>query len=188
MSAAGSIDRRFGILARSGLTATDIAWALDRSVEEVEARLGARRDPADGAEEPVMAARETAIRRQVFANDNRRAAIHAATPRRRIVRPPSPARLALKALGARAAEIDESYRLDGAPATLRDLVLAAAELGVTIPYPNLIPLPGIYHTGPSGSGGPARKHARRRPSLPTPTPTKDQPAAREKSHGTTQTP
>lgn len=86
-------------------------------------------------------------------------------PRRRS-RPSSRVDAALSALTGRAEEIEGHLTLDGEPATLRELVIAAAACGITIPYPNINPLTKAYHTGPAilgGAGREKRKPGRRRP-------------------------
>lgn len=66
--------------------------------------------------------------------------------------PPSPSpplRRALEALGERATATVAGYALDGAPASVPDLIRAARRAGVPIAYPGVAPLSRAFATGPS---------------------------------------
>lgn len=63
--------------------------------------------------------------------------------------PSPPLERALEALGERATATVAGYALDGAPASIPDLIRAARAEGVRIPYPGIDPLPATYATGPS---------------------------------------
>ena len=62
---------------------------------------------------------------------------------------PSPKQLACEVLQGRASVVEDEIFLDGKPATLADLVRAAAQRGVAIHYPGIFPIPEAYRTGPS---------------------------------------
>jgi hypothetical protein len=70
-------------------------------------------------------------------------------------RAPSPlcllAQRALAALGGRAIADGPVYRLDGAAATLADLVVAARAAGVVLSYPGIHPHATAFHPGPSAA-------------------------------------
>lgn len=61
------------------------------------------------------------------------------------------AQCALTALRGRATVDGRFYRLDGAIATLADLVVAAREAGSVLPYPGIHPHATAFHTGPSAA-------------------------------------
>ena len=63
--------------------------------------------------------------------------------------PSPPLERALEALGERATATLAGYALDGAPASIPDLIRAARAEGVRIPYPGIDPLPATYAAGPS---------------------------------------
>ena len=63
--------------------------------------------------------------------------------------PSPPLERALEALGERATATLAGYALDGAPASIPDLIRAARAEGIRIPYPGIDPLPRTYATGPS---------------------------------------
>lgn len=63
--------------------------------------------------------------------------------------PSPPLERALEALGERVTATVAGYALDGAPASVPDLIRAARAAGIRIPYPGIDPLPATYATGPS---------------------------------------
>ncbi len=63
--------------------------------------------------------------------------------------PSPPLQRALEALGDRANATVAGYALDGAPASVPDLIRAARAAGIRIPYPGIDPLPAAYAAGPS---------------------------------------
>ena len=63
--------------------------------------------------------------------------------------PSPPLRKALEALGERVTATITGYALDGAPASIPDLIRAARAAGTRIPYPGIDPLPGTFAAGPS---------------------------------------
>ena len=63
--------------------------------------------------------------------------------------PSPPLQRALEALGDRASATVAGYALDGAPASVPDLIRAARAAGIRIPYPGIDPLPATYAAGPS---------------------------------------
>ncbi|MDE0334637.1 MAG: hypothetical protein OXI64_06730 [Defluviicoccus sp.] len=63
--------------------------------------------------------------------------------------PSPPLRRALEALGELVTATVAGYALDGAPASVPDLIRAAGAVGVRIPYPGIAPLSRTYTTGPS---------------------------------------
>ena len=74
------------------------------------------------------------------------------TAEREVAGPPLPSpplERALEALGERATATLAGYALDGAPASIPDLIRAARAEGVRIPYPGIDPLPATYAAGPS---------------------------------------
>ncbi len=74
---------------------------------------------------------------------------------------PSPKQLACEVLQGRASVVEDEIFLDGKPATLADLVRAAAQRGVAIHYPGIFPIPEAYRTGPSLLGAMRRSGAGR---------------------------
>lgn len=139
------VDRRLALMVRTGLRAAEIAWALEISIDEVEAQLktlsvqlgGDRRAASSVSDKTCNVLPES-------------------------VRPTRPPLLehAIAALGSRIILFKGAIHLDGRPANFRDLVVAAAAEGINIHYPGLQPLPAAFHTGPSKSV------ARRRPKSP----------------------
>ncbi len=63
--------------------------------------------------------------------------------------PSPPLERALEALGDRVTATLAGYALDGAPASIPDLIRAARAEGVRIPYPGIDPLPRTWAAGPS---------------------------------------
>lgn len=63
--------------------------------------------------------------------------------------PSPPLRRALEALGGRVTATVAGYALDGAPASVPDLIRAARRAGVAIPYPGIAPLSRAFAAGPS---------------------------------------
>lgn len=63
--------------------------------------------------------------------------------------PSPPLERALEALGERVTATLAGYALDGAPASIPDLIRAARGEGIRIPYPGIDPLPKTYAAGPS---------------------------------------
>ena len=63
--------------------------------------------------------------------------------------PSPPLRRALEALGGRVTATVAGYALDGAPASIPDLIRAARAAGTRIRYPGIDPLPGAFAAGPS---------------------------------------
>lgn len=139
---------------RAGVPVTTVAWALDRTVEEIAVRfriLGG----GDAGLRPAPKAGATAdAPRRVPPEEP-------ALP----VRParPSPLAEAERVFRARLEVRDNAYLLDGRTVTLRELVLEAASRGTTIPYPGVCPLPESFHSGPSAApSGPAQRPCPRR--------------------------
>jgi hypothetical protein len=139
------VDRRLALMARTGLRAAEMAWALEISIDEIEAQLKTL---------------------SVQLGGDRRAESCVSGKTRNVlpgpVRPARPPLLdhAIASLGNRIVLFKGEIHLDGRPANFRDLVVAAAAEGIKIHYPGLQPLPAAFHTGPSKAG------ARRRPKLP----------------------
>lgn len=129
-----------GAYFEAGLSATTVAWALERPVAEILTRFrvlrGARRPsgPAESAPAPATPS----------------APVAAAPPRPRRAAS-SPIAEAERVLGERLDARDNDLRLDGRKATLSEVVQAAGALGARIPYPGLSPLPEAYHAGPSAA-------------------------------------
>lgn len=73
--------------------------------------------------------------------------------------PSPPLRRALEALGGRVTATVTGYALDGAPASIPDLIRAARAAGTRIPYPGIDPLPAAFAAGPSVRS-PARRAGR----------------------------
>jgi hypothetical protein len=71
---------------------------------------------------------------------------------------------AMAALDGRAEADSRGYRLDGRPATLRELVLAAHSVGADLPYPRVRPHVRAHHPGPSMALPRIRRRRKRRTS------------------------
>ena len=125
----GSAAKRLARLAASGVELDRLEWTFGIPAAALEEALDDRRcgDPLPVAEEDDAAGTD------------------AGGPP-----PPSPPlRRALEALGERATATVAGYALDGAPASVPDLIRAAGAAGVRIPYPGIAPLARTYTTGPS---------------------------------------
>lgn len=126
----------------AGVPVTTVAWALDRSVEEIAVRFR------------VLGGGDTSLRP---APDRAAPAIGGHLARREPLPPAAPARPARtspvteaeRVFRARLEVRDGLYLLDGRKVSLRELVLAAAADGTDIPYPGIRPLPESFHSGPS---------------------------------------
>ncbi len=131
LSFSGLDRRRLFLLAESGVELMFLEWTFGRPAAELEAALEdfRRDDPvASEAPEPDGAA------------GWEDAAPHLPSP---------PFRRALEALGERVTATLAGYALDGAAASIPDLIRAARAAGTRIPYPGIDPLPGTFTTGPS---------------------------------------
>ena len=124
-SAANRLDR----LAASGVELDRLEWTFGMPAAALEAALDER-----GRVDLLPAAEEEGA-----------AAADAGGP----PLPSPPLRRALEALGDRASATVAGYALDGAPASVPDLIRAAGAAGVRIPYPGIAPLARTYTTGPS---------------------------------------
>ncbi len=137
----GSVDqdeeRRILQMIRAGLGAAEVAWALERPIDAIEARLKLLSIRFGGEGGKPKPAAHTAARPETPAGPVA-LALNA-----------SPLAQASRALDGRVEIIDGRIFLDDAPVSLRDLVLAAAGGGVEIPYPGVHPLPAAFHGGPS---------------------------------------
>lgn len=72
--------------------------------------------------------------------------------------------VARAALGKRLSENRDGIRIDGRPASIRDLVLIARRYSVLVSYPGLRPHRRSFHSGPSRtSGSGPRQNPKRRP-------------------------
>ncbi|MDE0058677.1 MAG: hypothetical protein OXP07_11190 [Defluviicoccus sp.] len=129
--------RRLLLLAASGIELGFLEWTFARPAAALEAALDEWRLAAPPA--PDMAWPE---------DDGEGEAPPLPSP---------PLRRALKALGDRVTATVAGYALDGAPASIPDLIRAARAAGTRINYPGIDPLPGAFAAGPS-----VRPPARRR--------------------------
>lgn len=147
---ADDVDRRLALMVRMGLRPAEIAWALDVSIDEIEAHLKnlcrqlGGQDPAAKSVSEEEAS-NTAIQTIAIAPAE-------AQPAREPL-----LEQAVGVLGGRIVLVGQKIYLDGVSASFRDLVVAAAAQGVEIPYPGLRPLPAAFHTGPSELGDRRRK-------------------------------
>ncbi|NQU69146.1 MAG: hypothetical protein HQ514_01275 [Rhodospirillales bacterium] len=139
------VDRRLALMVRTGLRAAEMAWALEISINEIEAQLKTLSVQLGGDHRAVSSVSDKTP-------DVLPGSVHPA-------RPPLLDH-AIAALGDRIVLFKGEIHLDGRPANFRDLVVAAAAEGIKIHYPGLQPLPAAFHTGPSKSV------ARRRPKAP----------------------
>lgn len=141
-------ERRILQMIRAGLGAAEVAWALERSIDVIEARLKLLSVRFGGEGGRPIAVADGAVQPDATEpSENQLPSCSAALPLN-----VSPLAQACLALDGRVEIVDGQTFLDEAPASIRDLVLAAAEDGVEIPYPGLHPLPAAFHGGPSSSG------------------------------------
>lgn len=153
--AARVADRHLALMARTGLRAAEMAWALDVSIDEIEVQLKTLSLRLGG---------KCSAARFVSDDDNETPAVRCKGKSSLRHDPDHPARpllldRALGALGGRIILVRGKIYLDGILANFRDLVIAAAAQGVEIHYPGLRPLPAAFHTGPSKSEGCRRKNS-----------------------------
>ena len=121
--------RRLLLLTASGIELGFLEWTFARPAAALEAALDEWRLAAPAAPETG------------WPEDDRDGA---APPL-----PSPPLRRALEALGGRVTATVAGYALDGAPASIPDLIRAARAAGTRIRYPGIDPLPGAFAAGPS---------------------------------------
>ena len=140
------VDRRLSLMVKIGLRPAEIAWALDVSIDEIEAQLKILSRQLGGQEPPPKSnsghEEDTGAITSSQAHSAREPLLEQA----------------MSVLGRRIILAGSRFYLDGISASFRDLVVAAAAQGVEIPYPGLRPLPAAFHTGPSKSGSGRRKN------------------------------